>query len=103
MRTLLSEYGAGAGLVSVEPPLVSQGAMTGLVIMDSCFVGATDNSESSLVDSSNCCFQWLRWSLVRAISCMGVPSQEALLCAILARACAAYSSTLATWVRVTPA
>ena len=36
MRTLLSEYGAGAGLVSVEPPSLSQGgcATTELVVAD---------------------------------------------------------------------
>ena len=54
-----SEYGARAGLVSVEPPSLSQGGgvMTELVITDSWFVGAiTDNPESSLVDSINCHF-----------------------------------------------
>ena len=36
MRTLPSEYGAGVGLVSVEPPSLSQGggAMMELVIAD---------------------------------------------------------------------
>ena len=36
MRMLLSEYGAGAGLISVEPPSLSQGGcvMTELVIAD---------------------------------------------------------------------
>ena len=85
MRTLPSEYGARAGLVSVEPPSLSQGggAMAGLVITDGWFVGAiTDNSESSLVDSSNCHFWWLRWSLVWAISCKHFPSREALLWAV---------------------
>ena len=75
-----------------------------LVVADSWFVSAiTDNSESSLVDSINHCFRQSRRSLVRAISCKCFPSREALLCAILARACAAYSSILAVWVRVTPA
>ena len=82
MRTWLSEYGARAGLVSVEPPSLSQGggAMTELVIADGWFVSAiTDNSESSLVDSINRCFWWLRQSLVRAILYKHFPSQEALL------------------------
>ena len=82
MRTLPLEYGAGAGLVSVEPPSLSQGggAMMELVVTDGWFVGMiTDNSESSLVDSVNCCFQWSRQSLVRAVSCKHFPSQEALL------------------------
>ena len=106
MRTLPLEYGARAGLISVEPPSVSQGggATAGLVITDGWLVGViTDNSESSLVDSNNCCFQWSRWSLVQALSCKCFPSWEVLLWAVLARACAVYSSTLATWVRVTPA
>ena len=82
MRTLLLEYGARAGLVSVEPPSLSQGggAMVELVIADSWFVSAiTDNSESSLVDSSNRRFQQSRRSLVQAISCKHFPSQEVLL------------------------
>ena len=78
--------------------------MVGLVIADGWFVGViTDNSESSLLDSNNCCFQQLRQSLVRAMSCKHFPSWEVLLWAILARAHTAYSSTLAAWVRVTPA
>ena len=59
MRMLLSEYGAGAGLILVEPLSVSQGGgvVAGLVIADGWFVGAiTDNSESSLLDSNNHCF-----------------------------------------------
>ena len=82
MRTLPSEYVAGAGLVSMEPPSVSQGGgvMVGLVIADGWFVSAiTNNSESSLLDYNNRCFQQLRWSLVRAISCKHFPSQEVLL------------------------
>ena len=55
------------------------------------------------MDSINHRFQWLRWSLVWAISCKHFPSREVLLCAILARACAAYSSILAVQVRFTPA
>ena len=75
-----------------------------LAVADSWFVGAiTDNSESSLLDSTNHHFWRLRWSLVWAISCRHFPSWEALLWAVLAKAHAAYSSTLATWVRVTPA
>ena len=82
MRTSLSEYGTRAGLVSVEPPSLSQGggATVELVIADSWFVGAiTDNSESSLVDSINCHFWRSRWSLVWAISCKCFPNWEALL------------------------
>ena len=82
VRMLLSVYGAGAGLVSVEPPSLSQGGgvMVELVIADGWFVSVIiDNSESSLVDSTNCCFWQLRWSLVRAISCKHFPSQEVLL------------------------
>ena len=80
------------------------GVMVELVVTDGWFVSViTNNSESSLVDSSNCCFWRLRQSLVWAISCKHFPSQEALLWAILARACTAYSSILATQVRVTPA
>ena len=82
MRTSPSEYGAGAGLISLEPPSLSQGggAMMELVVTDGWFVGAiTDNSESSLVDSINRCFWWLRQSLVRAILYKHFPSQEALL------------------------
>ena len=78
--------------------------MAELVVADGWFVGViTNNSESSLVDSSNCHFWQLRRSLVQAISCKCFPSQEALLWAILARARTAYSSILAMWVRVTPA
>ena len=78
--------------------------MTELVITDSWFVSViTDNSESSLVDSINHHFQQSRWSLVQAILCKRFPSWEALLCAVLARARAVYSSILAAWVRVTPA
>ena len=82
VRMLLSVYGAGAGLVSVEPPSLSQGggAMVELVIADGWFVGViTDNSESSLVDSINRHFQQLRRSLVWAILCKCFPSQEAVL------------------------
>ena len=63
MRMSPSEYGAGAGLVSVEPPSLSQGGgvMVGLVITDSWFVGViTNNSESSLLDSNNHRFWWSR-------------------------------------------
>ena len=89
-----------------EPPSLSQGGgvTTELVIADSWFVGAiTDNSESSLVDAINGCFWWLRQSLGWAISCKHFPSREVLLCTILARARATYSSILAMQVRVTPA
>ena len=82
MRTSPSEYGAGAGLISVEPPSLLQGggATTELVIADSWVVGEIiDNSESSFMDSINRHFWWSRWSLVRAISCKHFPSQEALL------------------------
>ena len=69
--------------------------MAELVVADSWFVGViTDNSESSLVDSINCCFWQSRRSLVSAISCKPFPSQEVLLCAVLSRAHAAYSSIL---------
>ena len=54
------------------------------------------------MDLINHCFWWLRRSLVWAISCKHFPSQEALLCAILARARATYSSILAAQVRFTP-
>ena len=75
----------------------------GLAVADGWFVGViTNNLESSLVDSTNHCFWWSRQSLVWAISCRFFLSQEALLWAVLARACTAYSSSLATWVRVTP-
>ena len=40
--------------------------------------------------------------MVLAVLCRHFPSWEALLWAILARAHAEYSSSLATWVRVTP-
>ena len=82
MRTLPSEYGAGAGLILVESPSLSQGggATVELVITDGWFVGAiTNNSESSFMDSSNCHFQQSRWSLVQAILCKRFPSWEALL------------------------
>ena len=72
MRTSPSEYRAGVGLVSVEPPSMSQGGgvTIELVIAGSWFVGEIiDNSESNFVDSANCHFQQLRWSLVWAISC----------------------------------
>ena len=85
MRMLSSEYGAGVGLISVEPPSLSQGggATMELVVADGWFVGViTDNSESSLVDSINCCFQWSRRSLVQAVSCKCFPSWEALLWAV---------------------
>ena len=82
MRTSVLEYGAGAGLISVEPPSVSQGggATVELVITDGWFVSViTDNSESSLVDSSNRRFRQSRQSLVRAVSCKHFPSWEVLL------------------------
>ena len=76
----------------------------GLAVTDGWFVSViTDNSESSLVDSTNCRFWWLKQSLVQAVSCRCFPSQEVLLWAILARACTAYSSSLAVQVSVTPA
>ena len=105
MWTLLSEYGARAGCVSVEPPSGLQGAgvTAELAVTDGWFVSViTDNSESSLLDSFNCHFQWSRWSLVQAVSCRCFPSRGVLLWVILARAHAAYSSSLATRVRVTP-
>ena len=95
MRMSPLEYGAGVGLISVEPPSLSQGGgvMMELVVADGWVVSEIiDNSESSFVDSINCCFRRLRRSLVWAISCKCFPSQEALLCAILARARATYSS-----------
>ena len=55
------------------------------------------------MDSINHHFHQSRQSLVWAISCKHFPSQEVLLYAVLARACAAYSSILAAWVRFTPA
>ena len=65
-----------------------------LAVADSWFVDAiTDNSESSLLDSTNRHFQWLRWSLVWAVSCRCFPSWEVLLWAVLARAHAVYSSS----------
>ena len=73
MRTSLSEYGAGVGLVSVEPPSLSQGggAMMELVIADSWFVSEIiNNSESSFVDSINCHFWQLRRSLVQCEVCL---------------------------------
>ena len=74
-----------------------------LAVMDSWFVGAiTDNSESSLVDSTNRSFQRSRWSLVLAVLCRHFPSREALLWAVWTRAHAVYSSSLAVQVRVTP-
>ena len=77
--------------------------MTELVIADGWVVSEIiDNSESRFVDSINHCFQQSRQSLVQAVSCKHFPSWEVLLCAILARACAAYSSILAVQVRVTP-
>ena len=78
--------------------------MTELVVAGSWFVSEIiNNSESNFVDSINHCFRWSRRSLVWAILCQRFPSWEVLLCAILARACAAYSSILAAWVRFTPA
>ena len=88
MRTLPLGYGARAGLISLEPPSLSQGggATAELVVADGWFVGAiADNSESSLVDSINHRFRGLRWSLVQAILCKCFPSWEALLCAVFHR------------------
>ena len=106
MRTSLSEYRARVSLISVEPPSLSQGGgvTMELVITNSWVVSEIiDNSESSFMDSINHHFRQSRRSLVRAISCKHFPSREALLWAILARACAAYSSILVVRVRVTPA
>ena len=89
MRTLPLEYRAGVGLVSVEPPSLSQrgGVMMELVIADGWFVGEIiDKSESSFMESINHHFWGLRQSLVWAISCKRFPSREVLLCAVLARA-----------------
>ena len=83
-----SEYSAGAGCILVEPPsgLQGGGAMAELAVTDGWFVSAiTNNSESSLLDSTNCCFQQLRRSLVRAVLCRCFPSQEVLMWAVLAR------------------
>ena len=105
MRTSLSEYRARVGLVSVEPPSLSQGggATMELVIADGWVVGdIINNSESSFVDLINHRFRQLRWSLVWAISCKRFPSREVLLWAILARAHATYSSILAVRVIFTP-
>ena len=104
MWTSPSEYGAGAGCVLVGPPSgLWGGATVGLAVVDSWSVSAIPNdSESSLVDSTNRHFQWLRWSLVLFISCRCFPSWEVLLWAVFTRACAVYSSSLAAWVRVTP-
>ena len=55
------------------------------------------------MDSINHRFHWSRQSLVQAVSCKRFPSWEVLLCAVLARAHAAYSSILAGQVRFTPA
>ena len=75
-----------------------------LVVTDGWVVGEIiDNSESNFMDSINHHFWQSRQSLVRAVLCRHFPSQEALLCTILARAHAAYSSILAAWVRFTPA
>ena len=103
MWMLPSEYGAGAGHVSVGPPLGlwGGGATVGLAVTDNWFVSViTNSSESSRVDSTNYHFWQSRLSLVLAISCRCFPSWEVLLWAILARACAAYSSSLAAWVSV---
>ena len=54
------------------------------------------------MDLINHLFWWLRQSLVWAVSCKRFPSQEALLCAVLARARTVYSSILAVRIRVTP-
>ena len=105
MRMSPSEYGAGVGLVSVEPPSLSQGggATMELVIADGWVVNdIIDNSESSFMDSISRLFWQSRRSLVQAVSCKCFPSREALLWAILARARTAYSSILAARVRVTP-
>ena len=105
MRTLPLEYRAGVRLVSVKPPSLSQGGgvMTELVIAGGWFVSEIiDNSESNFMDSINCHFWWLRPSLVQAVLCKHFPSWEVLLCTILGRARAAYSSIFAAQVRVTP-
>ena len=74
-----------------------------LVIANGWVVGEIiNNSESSFVDLINRHFQQLRWSLVWAVLCKRFPSREALLCAILARACTVYSSILVVQVSVTP-
>ena len=105
MRMSPSEYGARVGLISVEPPSLSQGGgvMAELVITDGWVVGdIINNSESSFVDLINRRFQQLRQSLVRAVSCKCFPSWEVLLWAIFSRAHTAYSSILAVQVRFTP-
>ena len=102
---LPSEYRARVGLVSVEPPSLSQGggATTELVVADSWVVGdIIDNSESSFVDLINRRFRRSRWSLVQAVLWKRFPSQEALLWAVFTRAHTAYSSILAAQVRFTP-
>ena len=56
MRMSLLEYGARVGLVSIEPPSLSQGggATMEVVIADGWFVGEIiDNSESSFMDSKS--------------------------------------------------
>ena len=95
MRTSLLEYGAEVGLVSVEPPSLSQGggAMMELVISGGWFVGEIiDNSESNFVDSINCHFggrdgPWsgpshVNISLVRKCYCV-LFWQEHVLCTLL--------------------
>ena len=91
--------------MSVRPPsgLEGGGVTAVLAVMGDWFVSAcTDNLASSCVDSTSCHFRQLRSSLVLAVPCKCFPSQEVLLWAVLARACAAYSSSLAAWVSVTP-
>ena len=84
MRMLPSEYGARAGLISLKPPSLSQGGvMAGLVVTEGWLVSViTDNSESSLLDSNNHCFQWLRWSLVLRVSygCHEISKSTSLDC-----------------------
>ena len=106
MWMLPSAYGASMGCISVGTPsgLEGGGVTAGLAVAGNWFVSAcTNNSVSSCVDSTNCHFRQSRWSLVLAVSCKCFLSWEALLWAVLARACAVYSSNLATWVYVTPA
>ena len=71
--------------------------------MDDWFVSAgTDNSESSLVDSTNHHFQGLRWSLVLAVSCRHFPSWDVSLYAVLAGACLVYPSKQTAQMYDTP-
>ena len=86
------------------PFFIIRGGVTLLfIVADDWFVGAhTDNSSLSCFNASSHILLQSRWSLDLAVSCRCFLMWEALLWAVLVRACMAYTSKWAGWMYVIP-